>query len=152
MLRHVFAMPDEDGKIENRNGFPLVFCPLGQKRGKPRGSAAPQSPTQADRSLVRNIHYLVRLNTYEDKAFQENLARANGLKPPDFIRQFMTKGYVQAPVQKSDKVNERLLLKLLIEFRTNFKRISNFMKYKDPQLAQEAISVSNAIQKIIERI
>jgi hypothetical protein len=105
-----------------------------------------------DTNVVRNIDYRVRLNKYESIAFQENLVKANGLKPSDFVRQLMTKGYVQAPIQKSDKVDARLLLKLLIEFRTNFKRISNFMKYKDPQLAQEVRNVAMTIQQIINRV
>lgn len=105
-----------------------------------------------DPQEVRNIHYLVRVNRYEDNAFKANLIKANGLKPADFIRQFMTKGYVQAPIQKSDKVDARVLLKLLIQFRTNFRRISNFMKYKDSELAHEASVTAKAIQKIIDRI
>ena len=105
-----------------------------------------------DPNQVRSIHYLIRLNKYEDDDFKENLAKANGLKPTDFIRQFMTKGYVQAPIQKSDKIEARSLLKILIEYRTNFRRISNFMKYKDTQLAQEANRTAAAIQKIIDRV
>ena len=105
-----------------------------------------------DRGLVRNIHYLVRLNLYENEIFKENLAKANGLKATDFIRQFMMKGYVQAPIQKSEKIDARLLLKLLLEFKTNFMRIANFMKYEDSQLAQEVKKTAHSIQKIIDRI
>ena len=105
-----------------------------------------------DRGLVRNIHYLVRLNLYENEIFKENLAKGNGLKATDFIRQFMMKGYVQAPIQKSEKIEARSLMKLLIGYSTNFIRIANFMKYKDSQLAQEVKKTADSIQKIIDRI
>ena len=105
-----------------------------------------------DPDQVRKIHYLIRLNKYENKEFQENLIKANGLKPSDFIRQFMTKGYVQAPIHRENKIDARQLLKLLIQFRTNFRRISNFMKYKDPELASEAKETAATIQKVLERI
>lgn len=102
--------------------------------------------------LVRKFQYTVWLNTIERERFFENLTKANGMKARDFIRQMITKGYVQAPIEKNERVDSRQLLGILLQYRTHFKRISNFMKYKEPQLAQEVKSTASAIQKIIDRL
>lgn len=105
-----------------------------------------------DPNEVRNIHYLVRLNKVEHGHFLKRLAEANGMKSTDFIRKMICHGYVQAPIKKEELFEARQLLRLLIDYRTNFHRISNLIKYKDPALHQMVESTAKSIQKIIDKI
>lgn len=105
-----------------------------------------------DPNEVRNIHHLVRLNKAEQDLFEANLSKANGMKATDFIRKMICYGYVQAPIRKEELFEARQLHRLLIEYKTNFHRLSNFIKYKDPGLYQLMGSTAKQIQKIIDMI
>jgi hypothetical protein len=126
--------------------------------GAPQRQAASPNPSgkimnkKKDPNEVRNIHHLVRLNKAEQNLFAKRLEEANGMKPTDFIRKMICNGYVQAPIRKTDLFETRQLLRLLIEYRTNFNRISNLIKYKDPGLYQAVDSTAKSIQKIIDMI
>ena len=102
--------------------------------------------------LVRNIHYLIRLNKVEDKLFKERLVIANNLKSTEFIRQMITLGYVQAPISRLDKIASRELLIMMMEYRTNFRRIASLIRNSDARLAAEVEETAKAIQVIIDRI
>jgi hypothetical protein len=105
-----------------------------------------------DPNEVRNIHYLVRLNKVERDLFIKRVSEANGMKPTDFIRKMICYGYVQAPIKKDELFEARQLLRLLIEYKTNFHRISNLIKYKEPGLHQTVEFTAKSIQKIIDMI
>ena len=105
-----------------------------------------------DPDLVRNIHYLVRLNKPEDQLFQEQLKKSNGMKQTDFIREMITKGYVKAPKHLSERMDVRDLIRLLIEYKTNFRRITNLIRNSDPALTQEVDRTTNSIQQIMDRL
>lgn len=102
--------------------------------------------------LVRKHQYTVWLNKLERDQFLSNLEKANGVKESDFMRQMITQGYVQAPVHKADKIEARELLKMLLEYRTNFNRISNYIKNKSPELNSVVEATAKSIQRIIERL
>lgn len=79
-------------------------------------------------------------------------AKDAGMSFSDFCRQMTLKGYVQA-VHTSQDINEiREFKALLIEYRTNFSRLSNLIKVNDPSLNHEIEQLKNSIQSIIEKI
>jgi hypothetical protein len=79
-------------------------------------------------------------------------AEAAGMSFADFCRQITLKGYVQAVPTTHDLNTLRELKTILIEYRTHFSRISNFIKYADPALSAEIIQLKNAIQNLIDNI
>lgn len=136
--------------------------PLCGQRTRPGGAVAnsPANTPNADRSmnkkknpdLVRNKQYTVWLNKSENQQFQEQLKKANDMAPADFMRSMMCQGMVQAPVKKSERLEARELLRLLIEYRTNFNRISNLMQARNPQLDSLVESTAKEIQRVINMI
>ncbi len=104
-----------------------------------------------DPETVRSKQRTVWMTNSELKKFLSNVEKSN-LKESDFMRQMITEGYVQAARHRMDKEEVRELRRLLLEYRTHFKRISNFMKYSDPKLASEVIATAAAIQKVIDRV
>jgi hypothetical protein len=102
--------------------------------------------------LVRKYQYTVWLNKPERDQFLVNLNKANGMKESDFMRQMITRGYVQAPIRKSEKIEQRELIKLLIEYRTNFNRISNLIREHDPSLNSEVQMLVRCIQNLINSL
>jgi hypothetical protein len=61
-------------------------------------------------------------------------------------------GYIQAVPQTLDLNEIRLLKNLLIEYRTNFSRISNLIKISDPGLHLEVALLKDSIQRVIQKI
>ncbi len=102
--------------------------------------------------LVRIYQYTVWLNKPERDEFLANWNKANGMKESDFMRQMITRGYVQAPIRKSEKIEARELIKLLIEYRTNFNRISNLIRGHDPSLNSEVQTLVKSLQNLINNL
>jgi hypothetical protein len=75
-----------------------------------------------------------------------------GLSFSDYCRQATIVGYIQAVAQPQDLNEIRLLKNLLIEYRTNFSRISNLIKISDPGLHLEVSILKDSIQRIIQKI
>jgi hypothetical protein len=102
--------------------------------------------------LVRNIPYLLRLNKPENDLFIQRLRDANGMKPIPFLRQMIKTCTVVAPLKYEEIVSIEKLLEVLIEFRTNFKRLSNLIKAHDPGLNLQIEILVKSIQKEIDRL
>jgi hypothetical protein len=133
--------------------FSSLCCEKGLRpSGKPLPLNTNDMNKKRDPSEVRNIHYLVRLNKNEQGRFLKRLEEANGMKPSDFIRAMICNGYVQAPIKRSERFEARELLRLLLEYKSNFRRISNLIKYKEPALHQLVQSTAKNIQKVIDMI
>ena len=91
---------------------------------------------------------------YKSSEYQTVKTKASeaGLSFSDFCRQMTLEGYVQA-VHTPHNINEiRVFKVLLIEYRTNFARISNMIKYSDPAIHSEITELKNSIQTVIEKI
>ena len=100
---------------------------------------------------VLNKRATVRYTETEYKAVRQKAA-ITGLSFSDFCRQMTIEGYVQANHLPQDLNEIRLFKNLLIEYRTNFSRMSNLIKYSDPGLHLEIARLKDAIQLIIDKI
>jgi hypothetical protein len=91
---------------------------------------------------------------YTDKEFNavKKKAENTGVSFSDFCRQMTIEGYVQAIHLPHDLNEIRLFKNLLIEYRTNFSRMSNLIKASDPGLHLEISRLKDAIQIIVEKI
>jgi hypothetical protein len=79
-------------------------------------------------------------------------AKEAGVSFSEFCRQSTIEGFVQAIPLAHDTNEIRLFKNLLLEYRTNFSRISNMIKTSDPLLNNEITQVKNSIQAVIEKI
>ena len=88
----------------------------------------------------------------EEYEIVKQKAEAAGVSFSDFCRQMTIKGYVQA-VHTSFTLSEmRELKSLLIQYKTNFSRISNLIRLSDPGLYNEIIQLKNLMQTVIDKI
>ncbi|MEO8416908.1 MAG: hypothetical protein ABI472_24810 [Ginsengibacter sp.] len=91
---------------------------------------------------------------YTASEYQKVKEKANGagVSFSDFCRQITIEGFVHA-IPLAHDINEiRLFKNLLIEYRTNFSRISNLIKTSDPGLHLEVSLLKDSIQTVIKKI
>ena len=98
-----------------------------------------------------NKRTTVRYKSSEYQKVKEK-AKEAGVSFSEFCRQITIEGFVQAIPLPHDTNEIRLFKNLLIEYRTNFSRISNMIKTSDPVLNNEITKVKNSIQAVIEKI
>ena len=79
-------------------------------------------------------------------------ALASGVSFSDFCRQMTIKGYVQAVHTSVTLTEMRELKSLLIQYKTNFSRISNLIRLSDPRLYTEIIDLKNLMQAVTDKI
>ncbi|MCZ8022468.1 MAG: hypothetical protein O9294_11940 [Cytophagales bacterium] len=103
-------------------------------------------------ALIREIQYTIWVNHEENKKFQELLTLAGNMRPKDYLRQMITQGFVQASPNKSNKVDVEKFYELLVEYKTNFNRLSNLIRTNDMALAIEIKNLVKSIQKVMDRI
>jgi len=110
--------------------------------------------TQSRKPLekIRKHQYTVWLNDLENDQFLHKLKDAGDIAPSKFMREMLTQGWVQAARQKAELKNIETLVALLMEYRTNFRRIGNYIKYSESRLAPEIERTILGIQKIIDII
>jgi len=91
---------------------------------------------------------------YTLSEFEKVKKKANeaGVSFSDFCRQMTIEGFVQAIPRVHDMNEIGLFKNLLIEYRTNFSRISNLIKTSDPGLNLEISSLKDSIQNVIGKI
>ncbi|MBS1508562.1 MAG: hypothetical protein JSS79_18140 [Bacteroidetes bacterium] len=134
----------------------LVFSAALRKGTLPQRQAASPDVQAMNKKknpdLVRNIHYLLRLNKIENDAFVERVKMANGMKPIDFLRKLSQETIIIAPQKKEELAFDEKLLSILIEYRNNFKRLSNLIKAHDPGLNNEIEALVRSIQRIIDKV
>jgi hypothetical protein len=69
-----------------------------------------------------------------------------------FCREIAVNGYVQAVRNAYDMNEIRQLKNLLLEYKTNFSRMSNLIKKHYPRIDEEILSLKNSIQQVIDKI
>ena len=91
---------------------------------------------------------------YTLSEYQKVKKKANeaGITFSDFCRQMTIEGFVQAVPLAFDLNEIRLFKSLLIEYRTNFSRISNLIQTSDPGLHLEISLLKDSIQTVIKKI
>jgi len=88
----------------------------------------------------------------ENDLFLNRLKEANDMKPISFLRELIKKTIIIAPLKKEELVANERLLSILIEYRNNFKRLSNLIKAHDPSLNFQIELLVKAMQKKIDGI
>ena len=101
---------------------------------------------------MRNIHYLLRLNKYEDDVFLSRVKEANGVKPINFLRRLSQETIIIAHMKKNEIVLNEKLLYVLLEYKNSFRRLGNLIKAHDPSLNAEIERLVGSMQKVIDRI
>jgi len=69
-----------------------------------------------------------------------------------FIREMLTKGVVLVPLKREEKISVERLLTTMMEYRTNFKRLSSLIKAHDPSLNYQIEELVRSMQKVIDRL
>jgi hypothetical protein len=94
----------------------------------------------------------VRLSKIENDFFIGRLKEANDMKPISFLRELIKKTIIIAPLKKEELVANERLLSILIEYRNNFRRLSNLIKAHDPSLNFQIEVFVKSIQKKIDSV
>ena len=90
--------------------------------------------------------------TKDEVATIKQKAQSSALSFSAYCREMAVNGYVQA-VRAPYDINEiRLFKNLLLEYKTNFSRLSNLIKEHNPKLDEEITALKNDIQNIINKI
>lgn len=79
-------------------------------------------------------------------------AQNAGMSFSAYCREITVNGYVQAVRNAYDMNEIRLFKNLLLEYKTNFSRLSNLIKAHYPRLDEEITELKNSIQKVIDQI
>ncbi|MCA6455404.1 MAG: hypothetical protein IM584_04645 [Chitinophagaceae bacterium] len=104
-----------------------------------------------DPSQVLTKRATIRYTESEYKMVKDKAADS-GKSFSDYCREVTIKGYVQA-VRKSQELNEiREFRSILIQYKSNFSRISNLILNKDPRLNSEILKLKDSLQLLIENI
>ena len=99
--------------------------------------------------LRRNTTVRYTLTEYQTV---KQKAEEAGMSFSDFCRQMTLKGYVQATHTVQDINEIREFKTLLVEYRTNFSRLSNLIKANDPGLNARIEELKNSIQSVLEKM
>lgn len=75
-----------------------------------------------------------------------------GLSFSNYCRRMAVNGYIQATPPIVDITEIRAFKTLLLEYKTNFSRISNKMKASDPYLNEDIKITRDFIQSILEKL
>lgn len=70
----------------------------------------------------------------------------------EYCRRMSLEGYIQAAQPIADLNEIRAFKNILLEYRTNFNRISNKMKASDPYLNEDVKNVVEQIQYVLNRL
>lgn len=98
-----------------------------------------------------SVKFSVRFSTDELFEVKTKATKAN-LSTSEFIRQIAGKGIVFAKANHYDLNEVRQLKELLLGYRTNFSRISNYIKHNNPSLNKEIEYVIKEINMCITKI
>lgn len=93
----------------------------------------------------RSKNITIRFSPHEHKTIKEK-AKAVGTTFSNYSREMVIYGFVKERTSIYDFNEIRLLRQLLIEYRTNFSRISNLISVSNPGLNEEIREVKNKIE------
>jgi len=99
--------------------------------------------------LSKNV--TIRYTEDEYVLLKEKCATTN-TSLSEYCRRMTLEGYIQAALPIADINEIRAFKNILLEYRTNFNRISNRMKASDPYLNEEVKKVVDSIQYVLDRL
>ena len=92
----------------------------------------------------------VKFSKAEYEKLKERANRA-GTKPATYCREVSLSGYIMERTSPVDLNEVRLLRQLLMEYRTNFARISNLIATSSPSLFMEVRQTMMLIQSTLQK-
>ncbi|HEY0297595.1 MAG TPA: hypothetical protein VGB84_00105 [Arachidicoccus sp.] len=104
---------------------------------------------EADKVL--SVNKTVRFTKTENETVNKRTKEC-GLSFSDYCRKMALTGYIQAAQPIADITEIRAFKNLLLEYKTNFSRISNKMKASDPYLNEDIKQTRDLIHAILERL
>ena len=100
---------------------------------------------------ILSINKTIRFTEKENELVKQR-AELCGLSFSDYCRKMAISGYIQAAQPIADLNEIRIFKSLLLEYKTNFSRISNKMKASDPYLNEDVKKTVSQIQSILEKL
>lgn len=100
---------------------------------------------------VRNKRITFRITQSEFKTISGKATEIES-KIAEYCRSICINGYIQKPILQYDLNALREFKIVLLEYKTNFSRISNFIKERNPQLDDEIMKIKISLQALIEKI
>lgn len=100
---------------------------------------------------VLNKNITIRYTAAEYLLLKKKIAQSN-ISLSEYCRRMTLEGYIQAASNPHDMNEVRELKKILLEYKTNFSRISNMVKASDPYLNIEILKTRDSLQAVIEKI
>jgi len=101
---------------------------------------------------VRDYQVTTWLNKKERLQLESNLAKTNGMRQGDFMREQITRGYVHAYREKSNLSEYKKLIETLLLYRSHFSRLSNLIRSHDTNLHSEIRALVTKISSVIEKV
>ena len=92
----------------------------------------------------------VKFSKSEYEKLKERATRA-GTRPATYCREVSLTGYIMERPSSIDLNETRLLRQLLMEYRTNFARISNLIATSSPSLFMEVRQTMMLIQSTLQK-
>ena len=92
----------------------------------------------------------VKFSKAEHEKLKERASRA-GTRPATYCREVSLTGYIMERPNTIDLNEVRLLRQLLMEYRTNFARISNLIAISSPTLFMEVRQTMMLIQSTLQK-
>lgn len=99
---------------------------------------------------VRSKNVTIRFSLIEYKAILKK-AKAAETNFSNYCRVIALEGFIYAKANPHDQNEVRLLRQILIEYKTNFSRISNLISKSHPGLHEEIKEVKNKIEKALQK-
>ena len=137
-------------RCETAGGFQSCFL-LQAAKSKHRNVKITAMNKKQDTRDVLTERTTVRYTADEYKKVKQK-AREAGMSFSAFCRQMTIEGYVKAAPLPRNLDEVRLFKNLMLEYKTNFSRIGNYIKTGDPALYGEVQRVRDGIQSVIDNI
>lgn len=100
---------------------------------------------------ILQVNKTIRFTKKENELVKRRAALC-GLSFSQYCRKMAINGYIQAVPAIADITEMRAFKTLLMEYKTNFSRISNKMKASDPYLNEDIKITRDFIQSILEKL
>jgi hypothetical protein len=104
-----------------------------------------------DPTKVRDASINIRLTPIEKNNLIRDSEESGYDNVSDFARRILINGYIKKLPKQKDLIDVKVFIKLLIEYRTHFRRISNYIKSEDERLYDAIFDTTAKIQKVIDR-
>lgn len=103
-----------------------------------------------DRESVKTKNFTIRFSPSEIRQIQKK-AKVAGTSFSNYCRSMSLEGHILERANPNDLNEVRLLRKCLIEYKTNFSRISNLIDVSSPLLNGEVKEVKGKLEGLLKK-